>query len=503
MKKGVFILCLAICVLVTLSSVCAGDVNDTAIATSDESQVIEEANDLEVVSSADEEVIASSQGEDVLGATAGTFTELQNKIDNAASDSTITLDKDYNYDEGFKKTGISISKSLTIHGNGHILNGLSKSIIFSISSGTVVLNNIKFYNGFSDHSGGAISVISNEAKLHVKNCVFDKNEVRHGDDKLSPGGSAIYSIGDLTITSCSFTNNVINARAAHGTVYVYKNTLTIDNSKFVNNRVNDGSGGAISISGANLNIKNSIFQNNFACDEGGAISCTGGTVSRIDNTKFYGNFAARGGAITFSYGHGERPTLNINSCVFEKNKAIGSGGAIDLENAKLNCNYVTFKENAVVISSQNDASKGGAIYNYAGDLKISNSKFIKNSPKGKNGAIYNDNRFSPTNCKITNTVFLDVDPQKIKLTLKKVKVKKSAKKLVLKATLKKGNTPLKGKKVKFKFKGKTYKTKTNKKGVAKVTIKKKVLKKLKVGKKVKYQASYGKLTVKRTVKVRK
>ena len=79
MKKGVFILCLASCVLVTLSSVCAGDVNDTAIATSNESQVIEEANDLEVVSSADEEVIASSQGEDVLGATAGTFTELQNK----------------------------------------------------------------------------------------------------------------------------------------------------------------------------------------------------------------------------------------------------------------------------------------------------------------------------------------------------------------------------------------------------------------------------------------
>ena len=90
------------------------------------------------------------------------------------------------------------------------------------------------------------------------------------------------------------------------------------------------------------------------------------------------------------------------------------------------------------------------------------------------------------------------------LTLKKVKVKKSAKKLVLTATLKKVKGKyLKGKVIKFKFNGKTYKAKTNKKGVAKVTIKKSVLKKLKVGKKVKYQATYLKDTVKQSVKVKK
>ena len=89
------------------------------------------------------------------------------------------------------------------------------------------------------------------------------------------------------------------------------------------------------------------------------------------------------------------------------------------------------------------------------------------------------------------------------LTLKKAKVKKSAKKLVLKATLKEGKKALKGKKVVFKFKGKKYKAKTNKKGIAKVTIKKSILKKLKVGKKVKYQVTYLKHTVKRTVKVKK
>ena len=88
------------------------------------------------------------------------------------------------------------------------------------------------------------------------------------------------------------------------------------------------------------------------------------------------------------------------------------------------------------------------------------------------------------------------------LKLAKVKVKKSAKKLVIKATLK-GKKPIKGKKLTFKFNGKTYKAKTNKKGIAKITIKKSVLKKLKAGKKVKYQVTYLKDTVKRSVKVKK
>ena len=90
----------------------------------------------------------------------------------------------------------------------------------------------------------------------------------------------------------------------------------------------------------------------------------------------------------------------------------------------------------------------------------------------------------------------------IKMTLQKVKVKKSAKKLVIKATLKINGKVAKGKYLKFKFNKKTYKVKTNKKGIAKLTIKKSVLKKLKVGKKVKYQVTYSKKAVKRTVKVK-
>lgn len=84
-----------------------------------------------------------------------------------------------------------------------------------------------------------------------------------------------------------------------------------------------------------------------------------------------------------------------------------------------------------------------------------------------------------------------------------VKVKRSAKKLVLQATLKINNKAKKGLKVTFKFNGKKFTAKTNKKGIAKVTIKKKLLKKLKIGKKVKIQVSYGKTTKNMIVKIKK
>lgn len=90
------------------------------------------------------------------------------------------------------------------------------------------------------------------------------------------------------------------------------------------------------------------------------------------------------------------------------------------------------------------------------------------------------------------------------MTFKKVAVKRSAKKLVLTATLKKVKGKyLKNKQITFKFNGKNYKVFTNSKGVAKLTILPKVLKKLKVGKSITYQATYVKTTIKQTVKVSK
>ena len=110
----------------------------------------------------------------------------------------------------------------------------------------------------------------------------------------------------------------------------------------------------------------------------------------------------------------------------------------------------------------------------------------------------------------TVTVTYNKVSQNFKVSVKNVikaknlKVKKSAKRLKIKVTLKtSAKKPIKGKKVVLKIKGKKYKAKTNKKGVATFKVKKNLLKKLKAGKKYKYQVTYGKDTVKKTLKVKK
>lgn len=94
-----------------------------------------------------------------------------------------------------------------------------------------------------------------------------------------------------------------------------------------------------------------------------------------------------------------------------------------------------------------------------------------------------------------------VKKSNISLTLEKVNVKKSASKLKITANLKINGKAAKYKEVTFKFNKKTFKVKTNKKGIATVSIAKKHFKNLKVGKKVSYLVSYGKVITLKTAKV--
>ena len=91
----------------------------------------------------------------------------------------------------------------------------------------------------------------------------------------------------------------------------------------------------------------------------------------------------------------------------------------------------------------------------------------------------------------------------VKPVKKTVKVKKTAKKLKIKVKLK-GKKVLKKKRVYMKFKGKTYKAKTNNKGIATFKVPKKVIKKLKKGKKYTakftYKAKANGKTIKDTAK---
>ena len=108
-----------------------------------------------------------------------------------------------------------------------------------------------------------------------------------------------------------------------------------------------------------------------------------------------------------------------------------------------------------------------------------------------------------TYAKSNTTSKVIVNKAASKITAKKKTFKRSKKVKKYKITLKSGKNPIKNVKVTIKIGKKTYKAKTNYKGIAKVTINSDVLKKLKVGKNIFYQASYGKYHDKKIAKVYK
>ena len=120
-----------------------------------------------------------------LSANPGTFMELQTKINQAREGSTISLDKDYAY-SGSSTLGITITKSITINGNGHTLDGIGKSPILIIDTNmykTYNFNNINFINGYTTGyingywvpGGAAVSCHAIESTCNFNYCNFINN----------------------------------------------------------------------------------------------------------------------------------------------------------------------------------------------------------------------------------------------------------------------------------------------------------------------------------------
>ena len=124
----------------------------------------------------------------------GTFAELQDKINNADEGSTIKLENNYTYEDSFKDGYITISKNITLDGDGHTIDANSASGIFDITASRVVLNNIAFINAVVDDDIG--SAILSNGDLSINNCRFANS--------FAP----IYSKGNLTVINSTFNGNI-------------------------------------------------------------------------------------------------------------------------------------------------------------------------------------------------------------------------------------------------------------------------------------------------------
>ena len=176
--------------------------------------------------------------QDVVQSNVSTFDDLSAKINETPENGILVLDCDYEYRNGSNK-GIMISKSITIDGAGHTLDGKKASRMFNVTADNVTLKNINFVNGnaygryFSNSAGGG-AIYWNGANGAVENCnftnnfgsgieddPFDKEEVwidengiefhtyriRPMGAKVNEGGAIVWNATNGTVFRCIFKNN--------------------------------------------------------------------------------------------------------------------------------------------------------------------------------------------------------------------------------------------------------------------------------------------------------
>lgn len=363
-KKIIFILTIILVLLFAVSAVSAADNTTSDVVSVDETTE-------DVISIEENQVIEQTDNDDVIGVNdAGTFTALQKKINSASEGSTITLENDYNYDDGFSTDGITITKSITIDGNGHTINGLSKSKIFKLTYGEknfgrtdsfqLTVKNVIFLNGNGGEYGGAIQstrstfygervtdIYSYSWGMDISNCIFTGNKAKWGG-AIDHTGS-----GDVIITNSTFTSN----EASYGGATRGGN-FHITNCVFISNNATDG--GAVS-SGSELELNGCSFLYNEASDRGGAAI---GGVNAV-NCIFTSNTAKSGGAVWSSQ------EQSISGCEFTSNHASSKGGAVYFDSTGRSGSSTTYYTNLIedsTFKSNTAESDGGAIYAIAGTI---------------------------------------------------------------------------------------------------------------------------------------
>lgn len=358
-KKTIILLTLVV-FLLSLANVYAGEMDD-ALASEDASQIGVSSTVEDNLQASEENAIVEQTGNyyaDKLSSS-GEFDELQKLIDNASDNGIINLEHNYTYTVGTDNIteGISISKNLTINGNGFTIDAQGKSRIFNIDSGTnVVLNNIIFINGFTEGNGGAILSYGN---VNIAESSFINN--------TAVDGGAVESFNaKMTISESYFTSN--NASEYGGAIYNFAGNINVTESFFICNAAGSN-GGAVSNSFGSINIFDACFSENTA-KSGGALYFAGDySDSKIDS-EFIDNYANNGGAIYFN---GAITNVTIIG-LYNGNVAQRGGGAIFVRGNSMNNTFT-----ADFIANEAKAASGGAVFIYnQADNNIFEGSFTDN-----------------------------------------------------------------------------------------------------------------------------
>ena len=376
-------------------------------------------------------IIGASSAADIDINNDGTFSDVQNEINQARSGDTIYLNNHTFTGSGSEisvaggwfsnKDEITIDGSINPNKGGtgnemSTLDAKSSSRVFNIGASSITLKNIIITNGkYSGRDANGAGVYSSGSNLVLENCVISNCEA--SSSSRGDVHSALYSENTVTLSRCTLVNNkatstyntVTNSYVvrtasfdgsmtdcivrdnyvssigamAIGITIVGSSSNKVSNTKFMNNYATSTNGNAF---GAALQVlgtvSNCTFEYNQANSDvnnshAGALCFRPG--STVYNCTFIGNIAYRGAATTF-HASGE-----LKDCIFINNTATGFGGAISTgydgttgQKVKISNSY--FEGNAAPI--------GGAITTHGNDITVDNSTFISNKAADDGGAVY-------------------------------------------------------------------------------------------------------------------
>ena len=376
-------------------------------------------------------IIGASSAADIDINNDGTFSDVQNGINQARSGDTIYLNNHTFTGSGSEisvaggwfsnKDEITIDGSINPNKGGtgnemSTLDAKSSSRVFNIGASSITLKNIIITNGkYSGRDANGAGVYSSGSNLVLENCVISNCEA--SSSSRGDVHSALYSENTVTLSRCTLVNNkatstyntVTNSYVvrtasfdgsmtdcivrdnyvssigtmAIGITIVGSSSNKVSNTKFMNNYATSTNGNAF---GAALQVlgtvSNCTFEYNQANSDvnnshAGALCFRPG--STVYNCTFIGNIAYRGAATTF-HASGE-----LKDCIFINNTATGFGGAISTgydgttgQKVKISNSY--FEGNAAPI--------GGAITTHGNGITVDNSTFISNKAADDGGAVY-------------------------------------------------------------------------------------------------------------------
>ena len=246
-------------------------------------------------------------------------------------------------------------------------------------------------NGVNKSSGYASALGSNAGDLELYDCDFEDNYAMYDGGAIhlnnNPETSNDNNRGHFYAEGCSFTNNGCGGGAAAIMLFDTRQTATIKNCTFTNNKATSYAGAIAAMLQTKLILTGNKFIGNAVTGtnaNGGAVysdySKTDTAITATNNT-FDGNTtpttgSCSGGAVRVAKGNAE-----FDQNIWMNNKSVW-GGAVDIQSSAT----ATMKGES--FSNNSSSSEGGAVHNN-GTLTVSDGIFKDNNSK-YGGAIFNN-----------------------------------------------------------------------------------------------------------------